>query len=241
MISSNRARGLHPEDGQLSGTNRVFAQIIENRHTCRHFRPDPVPDTVTEQILRLSQRAPSWCNSQPWNLVITSGKATDRFRDAYYPLASEQEPAPDFAFPAEYVGVYQDRRRECGWQLYESVGIPRSDRERGRIQTMENYRFFDAPHVAIVTTNRSLGVYGAIDCGVYAAHFMLAAQSLGVATAPQAALATHPDFVRKHFGLSEDRLVVCGIAFGYADTDHPVNKFQTSRASLDDVVSYVRD
>ena len=34
----------------------------------------------------------------------------------------------DFPFPERYEGVYQDRRRECAWQLYDSVGIARGDR-----------------------------------------------------------------------------------------------------------------
>jgi hypothetical protein len=30
--------------------------------------------------------------------------------------------------------------------------------------------------------------------------------------------------------------VVCAISFGYADVEHPVNRFRTERASLDDAV-----
>ena len=33
--------------------------------------------------------------------------------------------------------------------------------------------------------------------------------------------------------------MVCGIAFGYADPDHPTATFRTSRASLDEVVTFV--
>ena len=38
--------------------------------------------------------------------------------------------------------------------------------------------------------------------------------------------------VRKHFGLGDDRRVVCGISFGFPDTDHKVNSYRTSRASI---------
>jgi len=104
---------------------------------------------------------------------------------------------------------------------------------------LENYRFFGAPHVAIVTTEASLGVYGALDCGAYAANFMLAAQSLGVSSAAQAALAAHPKLIREFFGLPENRLVVCGISFGFADPNHSVNKFRTDRADLEQAVTWV--
>jgi nitroreductase len=70
---------------------------------------------------------------------------------------------------------------------------------------------------------------------------MLAAQALGVATIPQAALAFHADVVRKHFGLGDDRRVVCGISFGYPDRAHKANSYRTSRASIADTVTFVGD
>ena len=98
-----------------------------------------------------------------------------------------------------------------------------------------------APHVAIVHTDEALGVYGAIDCGGYLTSFMLAAQALGVATIPQAALAFHAEVVRQHFGLGDDRRVVCGISFGYPDREHKANSYRTTRAGLADTVRFVGD
>jgi len=56
---------------------------------------------------------------------------------------------------------------------------------------------------------------------------------------PQAALAFHAAVVRRHFGLGDDRRVVCGISFGYPDHDHIVNGYRTSRAKLGDAVKFV--
>jgi nitroreductase len=36
--------------------------------------------------------------------------------------------------------------------------------------------------------------------------------------------------VRDALGLAADRKVVCGISFGYADPEHPANRFRTGRA-----------
>jgi nitroreductase len=55
----------------------------------------------------------------------------------------------------------------------------------------------------------------------------------------EAALASHSKFVREHFGLGAERLVVCGISFGYEDRASPANSFRTNRASLDEVVTWV--
>ncbi len=57
---------------------------------------------------------------------------------------------------------------------------------------LENYRFFGAPHVAIITSDKALGVYGAVDCGGYVSTLLLAAESLGIAAVPQAAVAMTP-------------------------------------------------
>jgi nitroreductase len=222
-------------------TDRI-EHLLRARHSCRAFRPDPVPRPVIERILALAQRTASWCNAQPWHVVVTSGAATERFRDACYRLAEEETPpAPDFAYPREYRGVYLARRRECGWQLYDSVGVKRGDRDASRRQRLQNYRLFGAPHLAIVTTDEALGVYGAIDCGGYVSTFLLAAESLGVAAIPQAALAVYPDFIRAHFGLGADRRVVCGISFGYEDKSDAANGYRTSRAPLGEAVAWAEE
>jgi nitroreductase len=188
--------------------------------------------------LRTAQLAPSWCNAQPWKLIITGSEATENFRRGLLEHIGTSQPEPDIPFPQEYRGVYLDRRRTCGFQLYEAVGVARGDREASGRQARENFRFFGAPHVAIVTSDVSLGQYGTIDCGAYVTTFLLAAASHGVASIAQAALASYSPFVRAHFGIPEDRVIVCGISFGYADQDHPANRFRTTRAPLNEIVDW---
>jgi nitroreductase len=147
----------------------------------------------------------------------------------------------DLPFPREYRGVYSERRRVCGFQLYDAVGVKRGDKAAYAMQGLRNYQLFDAPHVAIVTTDEALGVYGAIDCGGYVTNFMNAAQAFGVATIAQAALAAYSETVRAHFAIPDDRRVVCGISFGFPDTGSPANQYRTSRAALDEVVQWERD
>lgn len=211
--------------------------ILDGRWTCRQFRPEPVPAATIDRLLLLAQRTPSWCNTQPWHVELTEGAATDRFRAALLEYVRTEPPAPDFAFPERYTGVYRDRRRACGFQLYDSVGIDREDREGRWRQTLRNFELFDAPHVAIVTTEADLGVYGAVDCGLYLNTFLLAARSLGLGAAPQAALASYAPFLRRHFGLPDHRRVVAGISFGWPDPDHPANGFRTAREAVEDSVT----
>ena len=102
----------------------------------------------------------------------------ERFRKAIYATVSSGAPEDgDFPFPREYRGVYLERRRESGFQLYNTLGIARGDKAAYARQALENYNFFGAPHVAIIHTDEALGIYGAIDCGAYVGNFMLAAQA----------------------------------------------------------------
>lgn len=216
----------------------AFDRILTARHSCRAFLPDSVAQNVVQDIVTAAQKVPSWCNAQPWQLTVTAGAATDNFRDALYAHAMSNPPQPDIEWPKGYPGVYNERRRACGFQLYDAVGIEKGDRAASAKQMMENYRFFDAPHVAIVTSPADLGAYGGVDCGGFIAAFTLAAQAKGLGTIAQAAIAAHAPMVRAHFDLPDDRLVLCAISFGYADTQHPANAFRTDRAAASDVIDW---
>ena len=218
----------------------VLEELLNERYSVRAFLPQEVPRATIEHILTVAQRTASWCNSQPWQVLIASGDARERFRKAIYAeAASGANDDHDFTPPREYLGVYLERRRESGFQLYNTLGIARGDRVAYAKQALENYNFFGAPHVAIIHTDEPLGVYGAVDCGAYVGNFMLAAQALGLGTIPQAALARHSGLIRRHFQLADDRKVVCGISFGYADHAQKVNSYRTSRASVADTVKFI--
>ena len=215
-----------------------FDALMAQRFSCRGFRPDPVPRDVIERIVGAARRVPSWCNAQPWQVILTSGEETDRFRAALIEEARTGTHDPDLAFPTGYSGAYRDRRRTCGWQLYEAVGVEKGDRAGSARQMMENFALFGAPHCAIVTSPAELGAYGALDCGGFVTAFTLAAQAAGVASIPQAAVASHAPFLHRWFDIPDDRLVLCAISFGYADPNHPANRFRTERAELADIVDW---
>ncbi len=216
----------------------ALQDLLTDRHSCRGFLPDAVDRTTIETILTDAGRVPSWCNAQPWQVTVTSGAGTDAFRSAMLNAFDTSSPNPDFAFPDGYSGPRKQRRQTCGLQLYQAVGIGRGDKQGRVTQMRENYAFFGAPHVALITTAAELGPYGALDCGGYITAFCLSAQAQGVATIPQAAIAFYADTVKAHFQIPEDRLVLAAISFGYRDDAHPANQFRTERAPLSEIVDW---
>jgi nitroreductase len=208
--------------------------LLDARYSCRAYRDDPVPVDVVREILEVAQRTPSWCNTQPWHVTVTSGEETERFRAHLSAQVLESRGVHDIEPPARYEGAYRERRRASGFALYNSLGIAYDDKEGRTRQMLENYRFFGAPHVAIITSEARLGPYGYVDCGAYVSNFLLAAASLGVATIAQASVAMYSNVVREHLSIPDTRHIVCAISFGYADDKHPANQFRTERASLDE-------
>lgn len=224
----------------------VLSRLLASRYSCRGYKPEPVPRPVIATMLSIAQHTASWCNSQPWQVIVTEGEGTERFRKELYGQAladAQAGGAPDmkadFDFPYAYTGVYKERQREVGWQLYESVGIQYGDRVASGQQMLENFRLFGAPHALIVTSERDLAQYGAIDCGLYIGSLLLAAEALGIGMIPQAALAGYSALMREHFALPDNRVIVLGCSFGWPLGDHPANSFRSRRAKLDDVVTWV--
>lgn len=212
--------------------------LFADRHSCRAFRPEPVPRAVIEDILRTAQKVPSWCNAQPWKVTICSGAGTERLRAALLTAAEGGGHNPDLPFPDGYSAEYQQRRRDCGWALYEAVGVQKGDRAGSARQMMENYRLFGAPHCAILSSPAELGSYGAMDCGGFVAAFTLAAQAAGVSSIPQAAVASFAPLLHELLDIPDDRIILCAISFGYGDGDHPANGFRTSRAALEEFADW---
>ncbi len=213
----------------------VLERLLARRRSCRGFLPQQLPrDTIT-RLLEAAQRTPSWCNVQPWAVAISSGANIDGLRLA---LAAEtHEVRSDLPFP-ELSGVYSERRRVSGWQLYDAVGVQRGDREASAVQHRRNFEFFDAPHVALISTPRALGPYGVLDCGLYIQSFLLAAEALGLGAIVQAALAARAAAMREWFAVPPDHDILVGISFGYPDLSHPSTAYYTDREELDATVRW---
>ncbi|QUJ77015.1 nitroreductase [Sulfitobacter albidus] len=218
----------------------ALLDTLQNRYSCRGFLPDPVPEADLRAIVEAARHVPSWCNAQPWQVSLTRGDGTERLRSLLTEAATTgTPPQPDLDWPSKYSGAYAERRRTCGFQLYDAVGIEKSDRVGRLKQMLQNYSFFGAPHVAIIHSPAELGAYGAMDTGGFVTAFTLAATARGISTIPQAAIAAYAPLLRGALDIADDRLILCAISLGYADPDHPANGFRTDRASTGDILDWI--
>jgi len=209
------------------------------RHSSRAFKPEPLPPETLARIFAAAQSAPSWCNTQPWRVVVTSPPKTAELATALQTAAKAGQIRPEVPFPLDYPEPYNQHRVACGVALYQAMGIARDDRAGRYVAWLRNYALFDAPHVAVVSCDRRLGPYAFVDVGVWLGYVLTAAAALGVQTCPMASLAALPDTLRAHLPLGEHDVVLFGLVLGHSDEAAAANQGRTSRAAVETNVTYV--
>lgn len=218
---------LHCESKESLATR--FAELVERRVSTRAFLPEPLPRADIERALALACRAPSNCNTQPWQIAVACGALRDRLAAAISEAMRAGRMYPDFPYDGRYEGVQQERQFAAAEALYRAAGIAREDKAARLGQFMRNYRFFDAPHAAFFFLPPGAGTREAADLGMCAQTFMLALTSMGYASCPQTALSFHPDLVRAEFGIEPGWQLLFGMSFGRPDPSAAVNALRLPR------------
>ena len=175
-------------------------KALAERHSCRAFLDKAVPKTLIESLLESAAKSPSGANMQPWQVAVVTGNTKQQLQDRMLEAFSKGvRGSMDYTYyPNNWIEPFDYRRKACGAQLYDSLGIERSDKQRRLDQWAANYRAFDAPVMLLFFLDGSLETGSYIDYGMYLQSLMLAAQEQGLATCPQAALADYPDIIVWH-------------------------------------------
>jgi len=209
------------------------------RRSIRAFRPEPVPRDTLERVFALAQHAPSWCNVQPWRVVVTEPPATGALAAELQAAARSGMPGAEVPFPLDYPSPYKEHRVACGVALYQAMGVARDDKAGRYDAWLRNYALFDAPHVAVVACDRRLGPYAYVDVGVWLGYVLTAAAALGIETCPMASVAAYPGPLRARLPIAETDTILFGIALGNSDAAAPANRARTSREPVSANVTFV--
>ncbi len=206
------------------------------RRAVRAYLDRPVEPEKIRAVLDAARQAPSGANIQPWQVAVVQGETRQRLGQALIAAREAGQPEnPDYPYyPEKWHDPWRGRRQQCGLALYKALGIGREDSERRKQAWYRNYHFFGAPVGLLFFLDESLGTGSLIDTGIFMQGVMLAATGQGLATCPQAALAEYPDVVREILALESRLRLVCGMALGYADADHPINQYRLPRCEIDE-------
>ena len=216
---------------------------IASRRSVRRFLPDPVPQSVVEDILRIAARAPSGTNTQPWKVRVLAGQPKDELSKAI--MAQHNDAALQASltteydyYPDEWFSPYIDRRRKVGWDLYGILGLEKTDKQGMHEQHGRNYLFFDAPVGLIFSIDRRLGRGSWLDYGFFMEAICVAARARNLHTCAQAAFNHFHKLIAQQLQFDEHEMLVCGMSLGFEDTSAPENRLRTDRAGVEEFATF---
>src|SRR4030042_537290 len=103
---------------------------IKTRKSIRAFKPNPIARDVLEKILQAVSNSPSYTNTQPWEVVVVSGKKKKELGWKLLDLAKAKAPtSPDLPMPKGWPPALEERSREHGGRRLSTLGVARDDEE----------------------------------------------------------------------------------------------------------------
>ena len=217
-------------------------EAIRERRSIRHFLPKPVAGELIQAIIAESLWAPSWGNTQPWEIVVVTGEKLEQFKKKNQSaLLAGKASNPDIPMPQVWPDTYMMRYKELGKGVLAALSITREDKKARLQHFARMFALFEAPVVILVMVDKELArEYAMLDVGIFLQTFCLLAHDRGLGTCILAASVNYPEIVRELFAVAENKILVMGASLGWPDTDAPVNRFERKRGSLEEFVKWLR-
>jgi len=220
------------------------ADAVAARFSARAFLDRPVPAEQIRRILERARQAPSGGNLQPWHVYVVGGQKLQQLIGRVHEAAADHprgEPPEYNVYPSDLQEPYRSRRFRCGEDLYAALGIPREDKAARLRQFAKNLQGFGAPMVLFFSIDRAMGRNQWAHLGMFMQTIMLLAVEEGLHSCPQEAWSAFHSTVAGFIGMPEEQLFYCGMAIGHADLEHPVNRWRTERAPLEEIARFLVD
>ena len=211
-----------------------FKEVVNKRHSVRNFSEKEIPVAVLEDIVRTAERAPSWENSQPWNVYIATGDTLKRIREIWAgKYEAKVKGTPDM--PTGHRTNFSERSQQSMKDFMGAVAEYSGDPETAHFLNM-NEKLFNAPALVYLTLGKGHTGWPIYDLGGFGMTLMLAAKDHGVDSIPAYEIVKFPAELRPLLSVPEDEEIVMGIALGYADEDS-INGFSSTRLPLEDILT----
>ncbi len=213
---------------------------LNNRRTTRAFKPDRINRDSIMKVLEPALAAPSWANTQPWEIFVAAGEPLERIRRGYAKMLKDCVPRnPDIAMPKEWPDACRSRMEALKAERTEVLEQACKPGDGLPDLMQMNYKLFGAPVVVYLCMDRCLTPWSMFDLGAISQSIMLSAEEQGIGSAVAVTLAAHPDIIHRELSIPDQLAIVIGIALGLPDPDSPQNKFRSTRRSLGEVVRFV--
>ncbi|CAN5528985.1 nitroreductase [soil metagenome] len=223
------------------------SEALASRRSVRAFTSQDIDEKMLRSVIERAARAPSGGNLQPWHVYALKGKPLDEMRDL---MQARLVQAPDGEgadgegvdyriYPSPMVSPYAERRAAFGNALYGSMHVAREDAARRMQWHHRNFRFFDAPAALFCYVDRAHGSPQWSDLGMYLMSLMLLLREEGLDSCPQECWARYATTVDRFIDPKPGLMLFCGMSIGYADREHPVNRFESTRAPVEEFATFM--
>lgn len=209
-------------------------EAIHARHSTRAFKDTPVPVETLTDIVRDAQQAPSWGNSQSWQVAIATGATLGRIKQGFAD-ATETGVAENADLSKVHRGDFSAfANQNMGHWVGTFHPIIESDPTTYWDSRGHLYR---APAIAYLLLDQDPNSWSIYDLGAFSETLMLAATGRGVQSLASYELVKYPDIIREAIGLPNTKFVAMGVALGYEKPEKTLNLFRTDRVPVDQILT----
>ncbi len=189
-----------------------FKELMKERHSCRKFQSKPIPEETLKDIIAISLNAPSWCNSQPWNIYVASGNTMEEIRKEWISKGKAKVKGYADLKPGHRTDFSERSQKTMGVFFKSWENLPNKNEAEE-----SNSFIFNAPTMVYLTLPKGHIPYSILDLGGLEMSIMLAAKDHGVDSIPAYTTIMYPDVLRKILKISEKEDIVIGVALGYEE------------------------
>jgi nitroreductase len=217
-----------------------FDSVIRGRRSIRAYKPDEVPEELIREILDEARWAPSWRNTQAWNVWVLTGGALQRYKDEFGAAVARDDPAAlDLPATAEWPQACSARTAalmKSRAATLDAAGEPTDP--AASLARMAD--LFGAPCLLVFGFDDCLAeAYASFDTGSFVQNVCLAALDKGLGTCIVATVIRYPELLRRLLPGAEAKRFVVSVTLGSPVADSPANTFERSRADLGELVTWV--
>ncbi len=153
------------------------------------------------EILEAAHRAPSWADTQPWEVYVATGDALERLRHAHLDtFATGVQPHPDFPAPTQWPPALKKRMDDLLTLHKKEAQTHPEHKNNSEAYLVRQMNFFKAPVVIYLCLDRALGPWSIFDMGFFTQSLLLAAKEKGLDTAPPTGWSPIPTWSARKWG-----------------------------------------
>ena len=175
-----------------------FENVIRGRRSIRAYTQDQVPEETIRAILDDARWAPSWRNTQAWNVWVLTGEGLARYKDAFRRAVDGNEPAQlDLVATSDWPEACSLRTKSLMASRAATLAAAGEATDPATaLARMTD--LFGAPCLLVFGFDECLAeAYAAFDMGVFVENVCLAAHDRGLGTCIVATVVRYPNQLRE--------------------------------------------